>query len=118
MCRYSVTPIRELSEGFVSNLQEVSLDAGVYSMFSISEKWCFGGKALVGTWLKGNCSLDLVLGVNLGWRYSSRYTLKLFADFDSSKRKISFQEEQSGNSFSALKRLSTITLGSSFAIGF
>lgn len=118
MCRFSVTPVKDLSEGIVSNQQNTSLDAGIYSFLPISEKWSIGGKALIGTWLNGKSSLDIVFGANIGWRYSRRYMLKVFADFDTSKREYSFLEEQSQKTFSALKRMNTITVGSSFAIMF
>ena len=118
MCRFTVTPVKELSEGNGFNHHDTSLDAGIYSLLPISEKWNLGGKALLGTWLKGKHSLDIVLGVNIGWRYSSQYMLKVFADFDSSKREYKFRDAHSPESFSALKRMNTITLGSSFAITF
>ena len=118
MCRFSVTPVKDLLEGIVFNQQNTSLDARIYSSLPISANWSIGGKALIGTWLNGKSSLDLVFGVNIGWRYSRRYMLKVFADFDTSKREYSYWEKQSQKSFSTVKRMNTITVGSSFAIMF
>lgn len=118
MCRFSVTPVKDLLEGIVFNQQNTSLDAGIYSSLPISANWSIGGKALIGTWLNGKSSLDIVFGVNIGWRYSRRYMLKVFADFDTSKREYSYWEKQSQKSFSTVKRMNTITVGSSFAIMF
>ena len=118
MCRFSVTTVKDLLEGVVFNQQNTSLDAGIYSSLPISANWSIGGKALIGTWLNGKSSLDIVFGVNIGWRYSRRYMLKVFADFDTSKRKYSYWEKQSQKSFSTVKRMNTITVGSSFAIMF